>query len=109
MHVIHNMLTEYPLSSCENMLARVILSGLNWGTKSEVCVHVFRCPYPTLLTPVCVSVCHLQDGSSELVLPWSMHCSVALMLVEAHTKLLPTHPGGRDYVPLASSLRNVSL
>ena len=36
MHVIHNMLTECPLSSCENLLARVILSGLNWGTKSEV-------------------------------------------------------------------------
>lgn len=37
MHVIHNMLMEFPLSSCENLLARVILSGLNWGTKSEVC------------------------------------------------------------------------
>jgi hypothetical protein len=38
-----------------------------------------------------------------------MHCSVALMLVEAHSKLLPTQPGGRDYVPTASSLRNVSI
>ena len=36
MHVIQNMLMEHPLSSCENLLARVILSGLNWGTKSEV-------------------------------------------------------------------------
>ena len=52
---------------------------------------------------------NIQDGSSELVLPWSMHCSVALMLVEAHSKLLPTQPGGRDYVPMASSLRNVSI
>ena len=43
------------------------------------------------------------------MLPWSLHCSVALMLVEAHSKLLPTHPGGRDYVPHVSALRNVSL
>ena len=41
MHVIHNWLTEHPLNSCENLLARVILSGLNWGTKSEVCEHIY--------------------------------------------------------------------
>ena len=37
--LVFEWLIDYPLNSNENLLARVILGGLNWGTKSEVCVH----------------------------------------------------------------------
>ena len=114
--VVSAWLINSPLTSPESLLARNILSGLNWGTKSEVCVWVCVCG-------VCVKVLYLvakncvrvrfailfsifisfpQEGSSELVLPWSVHCSVALAIVEAHTRHLPTQPGGRDYTPFTA-------
>lgn len=182
MHVISKWLVDSPLTSSENLLARNILSGLNWGTKSEVCVcvcdvwsmcgtyvcvhalHVyvrtyvylqwtwcklklilswtfinslftfnFICsctialPFTTLFmsvikkknlyelyvrTYVYIVCCEesltlsllppSQEGSSELVLSWSVHCSVAMTIVEAHTRHLPTQPGGRDYTPFTT-------
>ncbi len=48
---------------------------------------------------VCVYVCVLQAGSYDLVLPWHVHCSTALCLVNALARHLPHHPGGRDYTP----------
>ena len=48
-----------------------------------------------------------QEGSSDLVLPWSTHCSVALAIVEAHTHHLPTQPGGKDYTGPSTGLGKV--
>jgi len=39
----------------------------------------------------------LQEGSFDLVLPWSVHVSTALCLVQALARHLPFFPGGRDY------------
>ena len=38
--MIATWLVDSPLDSPESLLARVILTGLNWGTKSEVHVQV---------------------------------------------------------------------
>ena len=48
-----------------------------------------------------------QDGSNDLVLDWWTHRSVALMVVEAHSVLLPWLPGGRDYTSVQSSIGKV--
>jgi len=67
--IIRDWLISFPLSSSENSLAMLILSNLNWGTRNEV----------------------------ELALDYSLHKKVALLLVEAHARHLPTHPGGVDF------------
>ena len=36
MHLIYGWLLDYQLTSSEGSLARVILSGLNWGTRTHV-------------------------------------------------------------------------
>ena len=68
LHVIRNMLTEHPLGSFENFLARVILSGLNWGTKSEVSVLgkkplIFFC-----CMLVIMSACGAKDSNFMTIL-----------------------------------------
>ena len=128
LQMVRHWLVNEPLTSFENRLARVILSGLNWGTKSEVrgvIQYVLWCYIVVGLDTTGVMWCdavlccvmHLcgmlppliQDGSSELVLPWSMHRSVALALVEAHACHLPSHPGGRDYTPIPTGLGKVPV
>ena len=57
-----------------------------------------------LITPCwCVS----QDGSNDLVLDWWTHRAVALIVAEAHSVLLPSHPGGRDFTSVQSSFSKV--
>ena len=69
MEIIRDWLISFPLSSSENLLAMLILSNMNWGTRNE----------------------------AELALDYSLHKKVALLLVEAHARHLPTHPGGVDF------------
>lgn len=69
METIRDWLINFPLKSHENGLAMLILEKMNWGTKNE----------------------------AELALDYSLHKMVALLLVEAHSRHLPTHPGGIDY------------
>ena len=69
METIRDWLIEFPLSSSENVLAMLILSNMNWGARNEV----------------------------ELALDYSLHKKVALLLVEAHARHLPTYPGGVDF------------
>ena len=59
--------------SLENRLGRVILSGLNWGTKSEVCVVFDRCNV-TLCAAVlhCVTLCDV------------LHCVIWEVVASAH-------------------------
>ena len=65
---------------------------------SSLYTHTNYSPCPAITPP---SV--LQDGSNALVLPWSLHCSTALKLVEAQCRHLPALPGGRDYNPTAAN------
>lgn len=69
MDIIRDWLITFPLKSDENALAMLILEHMNWGTKNE----------------------------AELALDYSLHKMVALLLVEAHARHLPTHPGGIDF------------
>lgn len=69
MEVIREWLIDFPLKSHENALAMLILENMNWGTKNE----------------------------AELALDYSLHKMIALLLVEAHSRHLPTHPGGVEY------------
>ena len=46
MHLIHHWLVELPLLSHESKLAKVILSGLNWGIKSEVGGSIIQLSLP---------------------------------------------------------------
>ncbi|XP_040050539.2 ectopic P granules protein 5 homolog [Gasterosteus aculeatus] len=62
--VIGAWLLQHPLSAVENRLACVILEGLNWG--------------------------YTEDGS--LALSSSLHCEVALLVVEAYQKYLTDKP-----------------
>jgi hypothetical protein len=75
----HQWLVGTPIPSPPNKLARVLLGQLNWGRKTD-------------------------DGSNVLVLDWWTHRRVALVVVEALSLLLPSHPGGRDHAPFQSSI-----
>jgi hypothetical protein len=75
----HQWLVGTPIQSPPNKLARVLLGQLNWGRKTD-------------------------DGSNDLVLDWWTHRAVALMVVEAHSVHLPSHPGGREFISYQSSI-----
>ena len=51
--MIATWLVDSPLDSPESLLARVILTGLNWGTKSEVHVQL----YMYVISVLCVGLC----------------------------------------------------
>ena len=63
--------------------------------------------YLILYSNVCVCVWS-QDGSNDLVLDWWTHRAVALMVVEAHSVHLPSHPGGREFISYQSSIGKVT-
>ena len=47
------------------------------------------------------------SSSLSLILPLSLHREMALYLVEANARHLPSLPGGSDYDPMSSTFRKV--
>ncbi|XP_043464914.1 ectopic P granules protein 5 homolog isoform X3 [Leptopilina heterotoma] len=83
LNVISAWLLQYPLSTTENHLARLVLSHLNWGIGDN------------------------DDDDNNLHLPTSVHRRISLLMVELSKKYILDSPGQSASL-LAESVKQVS-
>ncbi|XP_014679500.1 PREDICTED: ectopic P granules protein 5 homolog [Priapulus caudatus] len=78
--LVRDWLLKGELASAESQLARLLLTGMNWG---------------------------VTDTGEELFLPLDLHREVAVMVTEAYIKVIPESKGGLLYYSI-QQLYNVS-